>query len=164
MGIWGRFNRVEKFHGADVVQIYLVLQNHDQSLPVQPDRKYRRRKCELAYGGLSLRTTVSLWTSSILRMSHLGICDLKPPRRENEGNERRGEQHLEDGNVAIPRLGAFREWIGGVNSEAFRGSYDCVSHTHGARYGKPTNSQMAIILIECDKVHRHCSRGLSQGS
>lgn len=49
------------------------------------------------------------------------ILDLKPSRRENEGNEGGREEHFEDGNVAgVSGLEAFCKWLGLEDAEASR--------------------------------------------
>ena len=45
---------MEELHVADVVEVYLILEDNRQSLPVQPDSKNGGRECELADGRLPL--------------------------------------------------------------------------------------------------------------
>jgi hypothetical protein len=52
------------------------------------------------------------------------------PRREDEGDEGGGEEHLDDSDVAVITAEYPREWVCVVDSEAFRGTY------HGAKSAK----------------------------
>lgn len=45
---------MKQLHIADVVEVYLVLEDNRQSLPVEPDGEDGGRKGELADGRLSL--------------------------------------------------------------------------------------------------------------
>jgi hypothetical protein len=77
-------------------------------------------------------------------MTDLCILDLQSPWRENEGDKRGGEEHLEEGNVAFSCVEAFCERVGGEYAEAPRGA----------------DREMAVVLVEGDEIHGHrrCER------
>lgn len=54
VGIWGCFYGIQQLHVADIVQIYLFLQNNDQPLSIESDGTHAGWKGKLADGGLSL--------------------------------------------------------------------------------------------------------------
>lgn len=63
--------------------------------------------------------------------------------REDEGDKRSREEHLDDGNVAVIAAEYSREWIGVIDSKALGCS----------------NGQAAVILIEGNKVECRIGHG-----
>jgi hypothetical protein len=62
--------------------------------------------------------------------------------RKDQGNERSGKEHLDDGDIAVITVEDLGEGIGVVDSKAL----GCA------------NSQATVVLVECHKVERRASR------
>lgn len=54
MRIRACFDGVQELHVADIVDVNLILEHHDQALAVEFDREDGRGKSELTDGGLAL--------------------------------------------------------------------------------------------------------------
>jgi len=50
--------------------------------------------------------------------TYFRICDLQFSRRQDEGDQRCREEHLQQGNVTLLRLEAFGEGLSGVYAKA----------------------------------------------
>jgi hypothetical protein len=96
-----RLLRLEHLHVADVVHVELRLEHDDQALPVEPHRQDRRAEGHLADGRVPL-----------------GVLDAQHARRQREGDQRGGEEHLQAGHVALARLGLLVERVGRVYAVA----------------------------------------------
>lgn len=84
-----------QLHIANIIQIDLVFEYDDKPLPVQSHAQDSRRKCELAYGRVSLRVGYD-----------------EAAGRKNEGDQRRAEQHLEQRDISNVGAVTLRERIG----------------------------------------------------
>lgn len=105
VGIWRRLLLFQHLHVANIVNIQVGLEHHDQALPVQAHSQNTGSKSHLAYCGVSLR---------VLYAQDAG--------RQGEGDQRGGEEHFETGDISFARLGLLVEGIGGVDAVAFGGA------------------------------------------
>lgn len=122
----------KQLHGRNIVDEDEVLHDDEKTFTVELEGADPRREGELAYGGLAFC-----------------VDDAQMARRQDHGNERGREEHLEDGNVAgCAILGEWGleqegEGIGRVDAHAIRGR----------------DGQEAMVLVEGDVVQRHGGRG-----
>lgn len=65
-------------------------------------------------GSVSYLAAQGMWA----RLGHLCVLDDQMPRRQDQGDQGCGEQHLDDGNIAIVAAEDLGEGIGMVYSEA----------------------------------------------
>lgn len=99
--IWRRRNGVQETHVADVVDVDFLFQDDHHSFAVETDGEDGRGEGELADDGRSLRVLYD-----------------QVPRREDEGDERGREEHLDDANVAVIAAEDAGEGIGVKDAEA----------------------------------------------
>ena len=60
MGVWRSCDCMDELHVADIIEVYKVLQHHDEPLSIQAYSEDGRRKGKLADRGIALWMNVSL--------------------------------------------------------------------------------------------------------
>lgn len=96
---------VQELHSADVIDVDLLFQHDDKSLPVQLDSEDGSREGEFAYRRLALR-----------------IGDDEAARRQDQGHQRGAEEHLDDGDIALLLLEDLAEGLAVVYPVAIVGA------------------------------------------
>jgi hypothetical protein len=117
--------RLEHLHVADVVDVQLRLEHHDQPLPVEAHGQDRRAEGHLADGGVPLPSVSSAHFPARDPASSTNLCVLYAQHagRQRQGDQRGGEEHLQAGHVALARLGLLVERVGRVYAVAIASTW-----------------------------------------
>jgi hypothetical protein len=93
--------------------------------------------------------------------TNLCVLYAKHSWRQREGNQRRGEEHLQARDISLARLGLLGKWVGGIYAVAIRRACAIRSVHIALRADKArTDAQMAVVLVEGYEIHG-CSVSLS---
>ncbi len=101
-----RVDSLQEGHVGDVVEVYAILENDTKTFAIQTDSEDSRGEAELADNGATLC-----------------VLDDQVAGRKNEGNEGGGEEHLDDGDVAIVAAKYLGKRVGVVDAEALRRAF-----------------------------------------
>lgn len=112
-----RLLRLEHLQIAYIVDVEFRLEHDDDAFPVHAHGEDGCPECHLTYGRVPL-VLVSACLARVACPTNLGVLYAQHAWRQREGYQRRGEEHLEAGDISLARLGLLVKRVGGVYAVA----------------------------------------------